>query len=183
MGMHFTDAVTRGDRLDVQLGRMTIDNGSRRFVARNSFRNTLNAFTGMRATRKGNGPEVLLMIVLPVQRKPADFASLQGNDHEFDTGSDQRCGAYSRPGRSSSATSPVKRIFYGFRSRDHVGIPVADRDLYTPGVRLLPDARAFSEARTQCAGRWQHDLCVRCGDDHLLKSFKALVGWLQYWLV
>jgi len=39
----------RSGNVDVQLGRMTMDVGSRRMIARNRFRNTTNVFTGINA--------------------------------------------------------------------------------------------------------------------------------------
>lgn len=138
VGMRFSDAFSKGDHLDLQAGRVTIDNGSRRLVARNRFRNTLNAFSGLHATWQGSdGSQVQAMFLQPMQRKPGDRASLDDNDHELDTDSgDVRLwGVFaSHPRLFGNVTGEA--YFYGFRSRDHVGIPVADRDLYTPGVRL-----------------------------------------------
>jgi hypothetical protein len=147
VGMRFSDAVSKGDRLDFQLGRVTIDNGSRRLVARNSFRNTINAFSGLHATWKSAaGTEVQAMFVEPVQRKVSDFASLKDNDSELDTesGDVRLWGVFAaHPGLFGKVVGEA--YFYGFRSRDHSGIPVADRDLYTPGGRLYlkPAARAW----------------------------------------
>jgi hypothetical protein len=157
LGMRFSDAFSRGDRLDVQLGRVTIDNGSRRLVARNRFRNTINAFSGAHATWKGSdGAEVQAMFVQPVQRKPRDFASLDDNDHELDSDSgDVRLwGIFaSRPGLLGNLAAEA--YFYGFRSRDHAGIAVADRDLYTPGVRLYSKpARGAWDLEVEGAYQW-----------------------------
>jgi hypothetical protein len=138
VGMRFADAFSTGDRLDVALGRSTIDAGSRRLIARNSFRNTINAFSGLHATWQGSdGSDVQALFVQPVQRKPSDFTSLKNNDNELDTqsGDVRLWGLFgSRPRIFGNVTGDA--YFYGFRSRDHIGIPAADRDLYTPGVRL-----------------------------------------------
>jgi hypothetical protein len=157
VGMRFSDAIAKGDRLDLQLGRVTIDNGSRRLVARNRFRNTLNAFSGLHATWKASdGTEVQTMFVQPVQRKPSDFASLDDNDHELDTDSgDVRLwGVFaSRPNLFGKITGEA--YFYGFRSRDHVGTPVADRDLYTPGARLYSKpAKGAWDLEVEGAYQW-----------------------------
>jgi hypothetical protein len=157
VGMRFSDALAKGDHLDFQLGRVTIDNGSRRLLARNSYRNTINAFSGLHATWKGSdGAEVQALFLQPVQRKPSDFASLKDNDQELDTDSgDARLwGVFvSQPRLIGNITGEV--YFYGFRSRDHVGIPVADRDLYTPGARVFskPAAGAW-DLEVEGAYQW-----------------------------
>ena len=104
--MRITDAFSTGDRLHMAMGRMTIDAGSRRLIARNSFRNTINAFSGLHATWQGSdGSELQALFVQPVQRKPSDFSSLENNDNELDTDSgDVRLWGCSDPGRASSAT-------------------------------------------------------------------------------
>jgi hypothetical protein len=180
VGMRFSDAFSKGDRLDLQLGRVTIDNGSRRLIARNSFRNTINAFSGAHATWKGSdGSEVQAMFVQPVQRKPSDFASLKDNDHELDTDSgDVRFwGVFaSRPNVFGNVTGEA--YFYGFRSRDHAGIPVADRDLYTPGARIysrpakgawdleVEGAYQFGTSRASTAASDTRDLEQKAGFFH-----------------
>ena len=56
---------------ELQLGRMTMDFGSRRLVARNRFRNTSNAFTGVAWTWKGVRDHTLrAFYVLPLKRRP-----------------------------------------------------------------------------------------------------------------
>lgn len=146
IGMRFGDALAQGDRLDLNAGRVTIDAGSRRLVARNSFRNTINAFTGVHATWTGaDGTQAQAFFVLPVQRRPSDFASLDANESEFDTNSSavRFWGLFgARPNLFGKATGEA--YFYGLRSRDRAGSPVADRDIYTPGFRLYAKPAAQS---------------------------------------
>jgi hypothetical protein len=96
------------------------------------------------------------MFVQPVQRKPSDFASLDDNDHALDTDSgDVRLwGVFaSRPNLFGKITGEA--YFYGFRSRDHVGTPVADRDLYTPGARLYSKpAKGAWDLEVEGAYQW-----------------------------
>ncbi len=139
MGVRFRGVLSEADRLDVTAGRMTIDAGSRRLVARNSFRNTINSFEGIRAVWQGSGgSQAMAFYTLPVQRRPSDFPSLLDNDSELDSASgDVKLWGIigSKPKLMGPATGEA--YFYGLHSRDHPGIPVADRDIYTPGVRAF----------------------------------------------
>lgn len=146
-GMRFDDVFSRGSRLDVSAGRMTIDVGSRRLVSRNNFRNTINAFTGLHALwKRTDGAEARAFYVRPVQRKPADVDSLLDNDAELDTESSD----VSLWGVFGAAPDLVGQLdsdayFYALRLRDHAGVPAADRDIYTPGFRIYakPDAASW----------------------------------------
>lgn len=73
-----------GGRHQITAGRMTFDIGSRRFVARNIFRNTINAFTGVKWHWETETFEMTAFHVLPIRRRPDDLASLIDNDIAFD---------------------------------------------------------------------------------------------------
>jgi hypothetical protein len=77
-----------GGHHEVQLGRLTMDVGSRRLVARNGFRNTSNAFTGFDWRWRGSrGRELRFFYTLPVQRLPNEDDRLRDNEVEFDSDS------------------------------------------------------------------------------------------------
>ena len=74
-----------GGSQKAQLGRTTMDIGSRRFVARNRYRNTSNAFNGLAWHWQDKGErELRAFYVLPVQRRPTDSLSIRKNKIQFD---------------------------------------------------------------------------------------------------
>lgn len=133
-------------RADLTLGRMTIDLGSTRFVGRNGFRNTRNAFTGARLEAElGEGLDFTGFIVSPVERLPEDREAVLDNDHAFDEENfDQTFWALhlSRALAGLDATGEV--YVYGLTESD-----AAARELYTPGFRLY---------RAPEAGRWDFEV-------------------------
>ncbi|GAB4266774.1 MAG: alginate export family protein [Methylomicrobium sp.] len=67
------------------LGRQTLNFGSRRLVARNVFRNTINAFTGARLRFQDNGRwQFNGFVTMPVGRYPNDRQELLDGRHEWD---------------------------------------------------------------------------------------------------
>jgi Alginate export len=134
VGYRRNDVLQDADELDLVLGRMTIDAGSRRLVARNRFRNTINAFAGLRGQWTGaGGDRVQMFFTLPVERLPADVPSLLDNDVEFDREDDsiRFWGIhYTKPQALGNWTGEL----YLFGLREHDG---TDRELYTPGFRLF----------------------------------------------
>lgn len=75
----------------LKLGRFTTDYGSRRLIARPIYRNTFNAFDGFEFKHTApSGNQVSVFATQPVQRLPADKASVLDNDFEWDKSSDNR---------------------------------------------------------------------------------------------
>lgn len=68
----------------VRLGRFTLDLGSRRLVARNRFRNTLNAFTGLDWEHRGETFRSRLFVTWPNRRRPDGLESVLDNEIEVD---------------------------------------------------------------------------------------------------
>jgi hypothetical protein len=80
-----SDFLAPGGMSELQIGRITMDIGSRRFVARNRFRNTINAFTGINWKWQGaSGRKLRAFFTLPVNRRPNFPAALRDNDIKFD---------------------------------------------------------------------------------------------------
>ncbi len=74
-----------GGAHELKLGRLTMDIGSRRLVARNRFRNTSNAFTGVEGLWTiASGRRLRWFYTLPVRRLPSERERLVDNEIEFD---------------------------------------------------------------------------------------------------
>src|SRR5690606_20230279 len=79
------DLLLEGSSPELRLGRQTMDIGSRRLVARNLFRNTLNAFYGAALYWDAErGPDLRLFYVRPVMRRPSAAAELLDNQWQAD---------------------------------------------------------------------------------------------------
>ncbi|MBI1178955.1 MAG: alginate export family protein [Alphaproteobacteria bacterium] len=141
MGLHLSDVFRDGDTLELTAGRLTIDAGDRRLVARNRFRNTINAFTGVDGSwTDGGGTSVRGFFVLPVERLPTSRAALERDAVRFDN----------QHGRVRFWGMLVERrhlvgglngelFVYGLHERDGPHLATRDRRLYTPGFRVYVD--------------------------------------------
>lgn len=145
-----------GKSSDLELGRFTLNLGSGRLVGRNNFRNTTNAFTGVRFGWTGEaGGNFTAFYTLPHDRRPADQASLLDNKFKFDKeNSDLRFWGlyYERPKALGGVDAEV--FFYGLDEDDSASQPTRNRRLYTPGVRLLKSP-AVDQWDFDVEGGWQ----------------------------
>lgn len=118
----------------LRAGRETIDLGNRRLVARNAFRNTINAFNGVDWMWKGSESTARAFWLLPVDRLPADFASLQDNEWELDIQSldTQFAGLYWTTKTAERTT--LELYVFGLEER---GVSTRRRELLTPGLRFF----------------------------------------------
>lgn len=125
-------------------GRLTMDIGKRRLVARNRFRNTKNAFTGIDWIWKAkNKNSIRAFVTLPVVRKPTSSQRLLNNEAEFDKETFDRIfwGAFLKfPSLSWNAKGEL--YLFGLHEKDGENFATRNRELYTPGFRLyLPDKK------------------------------------------
>lgn len=130
-------------------GRMTMDVGSRRFVARNRFRNTINAFTGVDWQLENAQAELRLFYTFPVLRRvdPSDAV----NDPQMDKESKDRrfWGVYFRPKSISGLSTnglEFETFFFGRQRKVATDfVTPIDQTVYTPGARLWrsPEAGSF----------------------------------------
>jgi hypothetical protein len=132
-----------GGTFKSQAGRITMDVWNRRFVARNRFRNTINAFTGIDLRWSDDrGRSLRGFWTLPVQRLPVDPRRLQENDIEFDdeTLDVQFWGVLI--GSKLPWFGEGGWFLFGLHEDDTNKLPTRNRSLYTPGFRLFKERRA-----------------------------------------
>ena len=138
LAVNFPDVVQEGDTARLQLGRQTMDFGSRRLIARNRFRNTINNFTGINTSwTAASGHTLRAFYFLPVNRLPADTPSLLRNHTE----ADEEDFDWQFWGVAAEMPQLLPNIngelfLFGMHEDDSPDQATADRTLYTPGFRL-----------------------------------------------
>ncbi|MDG2302156.1 MAG: alginate export family protein [Gammaproteobacteria bacterium] len=74
-----------GDQSTLNVGRLTLDMGSGRLVARTKFRNTVNSFTGVEwKWKKNTGDQLHFFYTMPINRSPDSIRELRKNSIKFD---------------------------------------------------------------------------------------------------
>lgn len=136
-----------GSKSSFKGGRITMDMGSRRLVARNRFRNTINGFTGIDWNwQSKENDKFRFFYTLPVQRLFS--GSALDNDAKFDKEHEQVrfWGLYYSPNKLPWGDK-LEVYLVGLNEEDVPNtLNTRDRDLYTPGFRLLrkPAKNKFS---------------------------------------
>lgn len=126
-----------GGETRVSLGRMTVDLGNRRLVARNRFRNAINAFTGVDAIWKRGDTTLRGLYVLPVQRRPTALADLQDNNTEADRESLDVV-LWSAWAQTKLPWGDWGELYVvGLHEQDASDRPTRNRKLYTPGLHIF----------------------------------------------
>ncbi|MFT7234967.1 MAG: hypothetical protein ACI9QV_000538 [Methylophagaceae bacterium] len=78
------------EQFAIKAGRLTLDIGSRRFVSRNRFRNTLNTFDGIYGSFQQDFWQWQAFFLMPVDRQPSDRRDLDNNDIKLDKHGDNQ---------------------------------------------------------------------------------------------
>lgn len=131
----------------LKIGRFTMDIGSRRFVERNDFRNTINAFSGAHWQAQFTGDIQLdAFYTVPVQKLPRSRDKLLDNDFDLDEEASKRrwWGVHLQFPEFVGDTQ-LDLFGYGLKEADTSELPTFDRQLIAPGFRLFrsPDAGAW----------------------------------------
>lgn len=151
VGVDVGEAFGRGTDATLDLGRFTMDLGSRRLVGRNNFRNTTNAFTGARFDWRGAGDkELTLFYTLPHRRLPSNEEALLDNEVEWDRESFDLTfwgGFLSLPNVAAGGT--LETYVYVLNEYDSGARATRNRELVTPGFRFFRDPEP---------GQWYHEL-------------------------
>ncbi len=133
----------QGSQSVLRAGRLTLDLGKRRFVARNRFRNVIQGYTGLdwKWTAK-DGDQVQTLLALPVNRKPTFTDELLDNDAAFDEETFDRIlwGIFFTTSRLPN-DHKGEFYFFGFNEDDAERLQTRNRKLYTPGFRLYRPAK------------------------------------------
>ncbi|MGH8553612.1 MAG: alginate export family protein, partial [Methylococcales bacterium] len=131
------DLLGSGLGAEVKFGRQTIDLGSRRLVARNAMRNTINSFTGFNfVVNDGERWQWRNFVVLPVNRLPSDGPLIRNGFVEFDEENFDTIFAGSFLSLQELPLDSLGEIyFYQLSEVDGPKIQTANRNLSTPGLR------------------------------------------------
>ena len=144
VGLDLGTVLGQNGKADVQLGRFTLNLGSRRLVAADDYRNTTNGYTGLRADLKtGDRTAATLIYVLPQIRLPDDLPSVLDNRTRFDRESfDLRLwGALvSKPNAFGRTTAEIG--YFRLQERDAPSRRTRNRDLHTVSGRMIREAKA-----------------------------------------
>ena len=137
-----SDFLNSSLNFSVKAGRQTMDFGSRRLIARNRFRNTINNFTGFDTTLSQGGWQWRNFVVLPVSRLPNDKASLLAERTEFDQEDFERIftGTFLSV-KNLPLGSKGELYLYYLSEDDTKETRTKNRKLFTPGFRWVKAAK------------------------------------------
>ena len=165
LGFDLGDVLGKGSETALEMGRFTMDLGSRRLVSRNNFRNTTNAFAGARVRWQGAGKgSVTAFYTLPLIREPADKDSILANAVKWDRESFDLVfwGGFASQPVGGGAT--LEAYVYALDEDDSPKLQTRNRHLYTPGLRLFT---------APSAGRWDYELEAAYQFGHLRENATA----------
>jgi hypothetical protein len=147
-----------GLAFEAKIGRQTLELGSRRLVARNAYRNTVSAFTGlMLRLREGHGDwQVHGFVTQPVRRLPEEKEKLLNNDWAWNEEQENVlfAGLFAETSALPLALNAEMYLYYLDEKPSRIEQPLEQRNLgsrrlVTPGFRLYQPNRK---------GEWNFEL-------------------------
>lgn len=129
-----------GSGLDAEfkLGRQTLDLGSRRLIARNRYRNTINTFSGLYFNLgETDRWQLHTFAFMPVARRPSAASDILDGVHRLDIEQYKSffLGAFYENRQLPWGLSGELYLFY-LHENDQSEVNTANRRFFTPGLRL-----------------------------------------------
>ena len=138
----------KNENVDIQVGRITMDVGGRRLVSRNRMRNTINAFTGVRARwSKPGGVRWDAFLTMPVARLPNNLERDRLRNNEFDLDQehwDRVLWGLHVSDLNISNRFDTEAYLIGIREQDRPSLPTRNRDFVTAGLRVHHSGDAWA---------------------------------------
>ena len=171
----WSDTDYDGATLRVQGGRFTMGLGSGRLISGTPYRNTMNAYTGLRLDRKAStGQTLTAFVTQPLQRLPNDAVGLADNTLEQDR---ERSGT-TFSGLLATAPLPLSMVgemyVYALNETDTPGTRTRNRRLVTPGLRISPAPQPGAwSGDLEWIGQWGQQRASTASDDTTDLAHKA----------
>jgi hypothetical protein len=153
-------SINEGSAAELSIGRMTVDYGSRRLLAKNRFRNTSNAFQGVLGTFTSPQGETRLLYSYPLQREPSglDGTALRDNDFALDkAGRSERFWGVMHDLAKRDDRPSLSVYLFGSERSDRRERPTADRELLTAGLRSMQRVGSY-DWEAEAAYQWGSSL-------------------------
>jgi alginate export protein len=149
LAWRFDDALQDGSESVLRVGRMTLDLGKRRLLARNRYRNTVNNFVGTDWSWRGkDGRNARALYFIPMRPQPNDLDGFLDNEFELDR---------------ATRGAALAGLYYQlppFAKKSVLEIYALDFDLDAPDIATSADlftlgTRAY---RTPAAKLWNYEI-------------------------
>lgn len=141
---------------EVVAGRQTLNLGSRRLLARNAMRNTINSFTGVKLrVLDYDHWQFTGFVTMPVNRYPTASADLLAETHEFDEEDIHTWFSGGFLELYNLAWDVNSEVYlYHLDEGDSIRNPTRNRRYFTPGVRFyLKPKKANFDFQTETIGQ------------------------------
>ncbi|MEN9897660.1 MAG: hypothetical protein RLZZ66_1309 [Pseudomonadota bacterium] len=126
--------------MEFKVGRQTLDLGSRRFIARPYYRNTVNSFTGLKFRILDNSNwQFQTFTMFPVSRVPAVLTAQNNDKHRFDEEDFNTWfsgGIFEFNRLPMGITGEAYLYYFDEAAETTDNVRTRNRQYYTPGVRF-----------------------------------------------